>query len=182
MTKPAAFTVELRRHSMPTAHGRGLSPFGRRLATALAETLGPFDVVVSSPELRARDTAELLSGRVAATDECLAPVDGKLGDRSPHAGFRQLRRLGHQTAALGVGVLAMLEALADHSRRCLVVTHAGLVQVVAAACGGQGLGAAPRWCEGVLLRRSESSWECLGALRVDEERILDHDAAGDPGA
>ena len=53
---------------------RALTPAGREQARRLGETLGvAFDAVLSSPLLRARETAELIAGRAPEPDERLAP-------------------------------------------------------------------------------------------------------------
>ena len=53
---------------------RRLTPNGRGQARKLRAELGTsFDAVLSSPLLRARETAELVSGRVPEPDERLAP-------------------------------------------------------------------------------------------------------------
>lgn len=167
------FTVEVRRHSLPIGHAGGLSAYGRRLAAALSNVVDPYDLVLSSPELRALETAELLARGVVSSDKHLAPADADFGEVSAHAGFdRFATDQTEQAMAIGLGVLHVLDGLDTPTGRVLVVTHAGVVQAVAAVAGGQGLGAAPRWCEGVALRRT-SRWECLGALRIDEEVLLE---------
>jgi phosphohistidine phosphatase len=53
---------------------RRLTPNGRAQARRLGEELGTsFDAVLSSPLLRARETAELVAGRAPEPDDRLAP-------------------------------------------------------------------------------------------------------------
>jgi phosphohistidine phosphatase len=90
---------------------RALSSHGREQARQLRDDLGiEFDAVLSSPLLRARETAELVAGREPETDERLAP---------------------------GADADAVLAVVAGRGDRVLVVGHQpDCGRIVAALTGG----------------------------------------------
>jgi len=92
--------LEIRRHAERADlknNESSLSPSGRATAEGIAKRAGPFKLVLSSPLPRAKETAQLIAGRLDATDPGLLPeMGGVIGDRI----FGEMRALG----GLGGGI------------------------------------------------------------------------------
>jgi len=77
--------LEIRRHAERSDlknNESSLSPAGRAMAQALAKRTGPYTLVLSSPLPRAKETAQLIAGRLDGTDPGLLPeMGGIIGDR-----------------------------------------------------------------------------------------------------
>jgi len=85
--------IEIRRHAERSDKGNdqgALSPAGRAMAEALAKRKEKYALVLSSPLPRAKETAQLIAGRLDAVESGLLPeMGGVIGDRI----FGELRTL-----------------------------------------------------------------------------------------
>src|SRR2546425_1143143 len=77
--------LEIRRHVERADlknNESALSPAGRAMAQTIAKRAGPYTLVLSSPLPRAKETAQLIAGRLDDTDPGLLPeMGGVIGDR-----------------------------------------------------------------------------------------------------
>src|SRR5947207_15834050 len=77
--------LEIRRHAERIDRGSeqsALSPAGHAVAVRLAKRAPKFALVLSSPLPRAKETAQLIAGRLDAIDAGLLPeMGGVIGDR-----------------------------------------------------------------------------------------------------
>jgi broad specificity phosphatase PhoE len=164
--------VEVRRHALRVGRAESLSPFGVRVATALGDAALHFDIVVSSRQVRAQETARLIGGRLDDTDAAFDPADGALS-----AGALARFESFHTAADLAIGrqALEAIETFRPNMGRMLVVTHAGIVQAIAAAItDGAAVGPPPGHCEGILLGWRDT-WTVHDRLVVDEDELLGAD-------
>jgi broad specificity phosphatase PhoE len=170
--------LEVRRHSVRNLPDEHLSDGGRRLAADVGRTRGPFRLVVTSPALRARETAVAMGFPPDEVD----PTWYGLGDgRVPFPlSFPEMRdqlavnpRAREVAGKFVVAVRALLERVPDEAA-VLVVAHGGVPELVAAtrcepAVLAQ-LGGACRCMEGVYLEFEAEACVSAAALRVPPER------------
>jgi broad specificity phosphatase PhoE len=170
--------VEIRRHSVRDLPGVHLSEPGRRLAADVGRTRGPFRVVVSSPELRAQETAIAMG---FPPDE-LDRLWNDLGDGRvpwPLSFAEMLDQLAINPRAIEVAArfrtgLSSLLARIGERDAILVVAHGGVPELVVASwCEPGGLdrmGPACRCMEGVYLGFDGEVCVTSTPLRVPAER------------
>lgn len=169
-------SIYVLRHSARDNGGVHLNAAGVQLARALGDRLGPMRCTVSSPALRCIETAVALGCTVDAEwDELALPDDDELMqelDRiAAYADAVRLlqhgRRIPELASQLRERIHGLIDELRDH-QDALLVTHAGVVEVAAAAvCGGSAaaLGEGVGYCEGVRMMlhdtgatRGSSGW------------------------
>ncbi|TMF72945.1 MAG: histidine phosphatase family protein, partial [Chloroflexi bacterium] len=77
--------LEIRRHAERTDRGKeesALSPAGRAMAQSLAKRAPKFALVLSSPLPRAKESAQLMAGRLDGVEPGFLPeMGGVIGDR-----------------------------------------------------------------------------------------------------
>lgn len=161
--------LEVFRHSK-RGEGKGLSAEGRELARRARALLAPhYDLIVSSPKERARETCEALGFERYEVDEALTavnpwePFDAEVSKLAKERGITPLAACWEIPAALsalraqGATFLAALKRLArklPEEGRALVVSHGGILE--AAALHGCAryelaeLGGEIRFCEAVV--------------------------------
>ncbi len=160
--------IEIRRHSV---RGRGahLNGEGVTLARKVGgETKQCISHVITSPLERAFETAIAMGYAVDEQLEILSPMDETAGSEvywdSPYHKFVEKMLPGTALEALGTKLKKLMDEIIktiSDDRRALIITHGGIVQVIAAAClAGRDpgrLGEAPSYCEGIELQYSENN-------------------------
>ena len=153
-------SIYVLRHSARDNGGAHLNAAGVQLARAIGDRLGPMQCTASSPALRCLETAVALGCAVDEEwDELALPDDDELMlelDRiATYADAVRLvqhgRRIPELASQLSERIHRLIDELQDH-QDALLVTHAGVVEVAAAAvCGGSvaELGEGVGYCEGV---------------------------------
>lgn len=176
-------TLEHRRHSIRNPSGH-LSQQGVTLARRIGSTIGPFEIVLTSPKARAFETAIAMGFAVDEQIDALAECSDDLADAADHGGFAAVGRLvraSHGAAAKFARAhrKALLDAIAalPDGAAALAVSHAGVVEASAAALLPDNfdlarLGAGAGYCEGV--RLMFEGRECVDAepLRAPPARSL----------
>jgi len=135
--------LEIRRHAERTDRGKeesALSPAGRAMAAALAKRAPKFALVVSSPLPRAKESAQLIAGRLDGVEPGFLPeMGGVIGDRI----FGEMRTLADWAEVLSEREDARkfaTEQLATWARvairvgekdRVLAVSHGGIIELPA---------------------------------------------------
>ena len=173
---------DVRRHAKRAEHDdedSGLSSDGRAMALALAATAPAYALVAASPIRRARETAELIGGRVDETVPGLAPDLGPLlsygaylmlSELSGWIGFVQGDPAALRMADEQLGVWAGLAARVRDGESALAVSHGGVIEIPAAALAlrlGANLGGpAFGYCEGVRVAYEGSEPVAIEVLRV----------------
>src|SRR5256885_11567079 len=133
--------LEIRRHAERTDRGNeqsALSPAGRAMAESLAKRAPKFALVLSSPLPRARETAQLIAGRLDAVEAGLLPeMGGVIGDRI----FGEMRTLAdwgeglreredaRTFAAEQLATWARIATRVGQKDRVLAVSHGGVIQL-----------------------------------------------------
>jgi broad specificity phosphatase PhoE len=184
-------TLDVRRHSL-TRKGKGrgfgshLSQEGVRLARAIGEASGPFDLVVVSPEPRTLETAIAMGYAVDEIADGLGPADPDLfrevghHDRwswpEPFAAFARLIDGGGDTARLSRIVADCFRETfrrLPEDGRALAISHGRVIE-----CGAIALarreeiatwGAPFQHGEGVRITERGESFD-VAILRVDAAR------------
>lgn len=177
-------TVEVRRHAERADRGdeeSALTERGRQMCAALARRAGGYALVVSSPPPRAKETAELIGGRLDRVEPRLLPPMEELPQGfwerlSGISGYVELvrsheaaRRVAEEQAALW----AELAAEVADGERVLAISHGGVVELgTAAVCErlrpaleGPTFGL----CEGVLVSYDGDAPAAIEALRSPKE-------------
>lgn len=170
--------LELRRHSQREPAGPHLSAAGVTLAHRVAATLGPFDRVVTSPKLRAVETAVAMGFRVDAELEELSPMPDDL--------VNLVEALGARSFADYATLVGRYPAEAEYARsqealwcrelervseggRLLIVSHGGVIEsgaVIAARASAEAWGPALGYLEGIRLYREGDRWVRAEIVRV----------------
>ena len=174
--------LEIRRHAERTDRGNeqsALSAAGREMARALAKRAPKFSLVISSPLPRAKETAQLIAGRLDAVDPGLLPeMGGVIGDRI----FGEMRTLADWAEVLHEREDARkfaTEQLATWARvatrvaekdRVLAVSHGGIIELPAitlaqrlrAPLDGPSFG----YCEGVVITYAKGAPTKIEIVRV----------------
>jgi broad specificity phosphatase PhoE len=164
--KTDVLTVRLRRHATPLTGGTCLAPAGVDMARAIGAREPAADLVVSSPQLRARQTAGLIAGRLDSDLGQLdladylfahfeAPWTWEQFDADIEAPWR-----AHGRATLDA--LARRAKLID-ARTVQAVSHSGVVQAAIVAAGGGAWQAAYNqhtlgYAEGAVLHCEGGRW------------------------
>lgn len=175
-------SLEIRRHAERTDRGNeqsALSTAGRALAESLAKRTPKFALVLSGPLPRAKETAQLLAGRLDSIEPGLLPeMGGVIGDRI----FGEMRSLADWAAVLREREDARTfatEQLATWSRiamrvgekdRVLAVSHGGIIELPAITLA-QRLhtpleGASFGYCEGVVVTYTKGAPTKIEVVRV----------------
>ncbi len=159
--------LEIRRHAERTDRGNehsALSPAGRAMSESLATRSPKFALVLSSPLPRAKETAQLIAGRLDAVEPGFLPeMGGVIGDRI----FGEMRTLADWAEVLREREDARKFAsdqLATWSRvatrvgekdRVLAISHGGIIELpaitLAQRLGTPLNGASFNYCEGVVI-------------------------------
>lgn len=174
--------LEIRRHAEradPRSNESSLSPAGRAMAESLAERAPKYALVLSSPLPRAKETAQLIAGRLDAAEAGLLPeMGGLIGDRI----FGEMRRLADWASLLReredarafaneqLQTWARIASRVGEKERALVVSHGGIIElpaIVLAERLAQRLdGRAFGYGEGVLVTYAGGAATKIEALRV----------------
>jgi len=174
--------LEIRRHAERTDRAdetSALSPAGRAMCQWLVREVGPFALVVSSPLHRAKETAQLVAGRLDAVEPDLLPdLGGATGERM----FGAMARLADWAALLDaepkarefadsqLAAWARIASRVQRSDRVLAVSHGGIVDLPAVALARRlGVpidGAALGYCEGIAVQYDGPRPTRLTFLRV----------------
>src|SRR6266550_7378995 len=165
--------LEIRRHAERADHGNeksALSAAGRAMAEQLAKRTPKFALVLSSPLPRAKETAQLIAGRLDAIESGLLPeMGGVIGDRI----FGEMRTLAdwaevlseredaRQFAAEQLATWARIASRIGDKDRVLTVSHGGIIELPAitlaerlrARLDGPAFG----YCEGVVITYAKGS-------------------------
>jgi broad specificity phosphatase PhoE len=174
--------LEIRRHAERTDRGNeqsALSPAGWEMAKVLSKKTGPFALVLSSPLPRAKETAQLIAGRLDGVEPGFLPeMGGVIGDRI----FGEMRTLADWAEILREREDARTfatEQLATWARvamrvgekdRVLAVSHGGIIELPAITLA-QRLrvpleGASFGYCEGVVVTYAKGAPTKLEVVRV----------------
>ena len=175
-------TLEIRRHAQRAERGdepSALSPAGRAMAESLAKRVGPYALVLSSPLPRAKETAQLIAGRLDGTEPGFLPeMGGVIGDRI----FGEMRTLADWAEVLREREDARkfaTEQLATWARvamrvgerdRVLAISHGGIIELPAITLA-QRLrapldGASFGYCEGVVVTYAKGAPTKIEVARV----------------
>ncbi|MFZ1023006.1 MAG: histidine phosphatase family protein [Thermoplasmata archaeon] len=170
--------MEIRRHSVRNIPEEHLSEPGRLLAASVGRTRGPFQLVVSSPALRAQETAVAMGFPPSEEDRLWQ----ELGDGSIPwpLSFREMRQqVKHNPRAKDVAArfqaaLRRLAARIPESGSALVLAHGGVPELVAASWFGpsvlEGLGPPCKCMEGIYLSLEGGRAVDVTVLRVHDSR------------
>ena len=174
--------LEIRRHAERTDRGNqqsALSAAGRATAESLAKRSPTFALVLSSPLPRAKETAQLIAGRLDGTEPGLLPeMGGVIGDRI----FGEMRTLADWAEVLREredarkfateqlatwARVAMRVAEKDH---VLAISHGGIIELPAITLA-QRLrtpleGASFGYCEGVIVTYGKGAPMKIEIVRV----------------
>src|SRR5437764_4492788 len=159
--------LEIRRHAERTdrtSNESALAPAGRAMAESLAKRAPKFSLVLSSPLPRAKESAQLIAGRLDGVEPGFLPeMGGVIGDRI----FGEMRTLADWAEVLREREDARkfaTEQLATWARvamrvgekdRVLAISHGGIIELPAITLA-QRLrisldGASFGYCEGVVV-------------------------------
>src|SRR5947208_1206290 len=174
--------LEIRRHAQRTDRGNeqsALSPGGRAMAESLAKRTGPYALVLSSPLPRAKETAQLIAGRLDGTEPGLLPeMGGVIGDRI----FGEMRTLSdwgevlreredaRKFATDQLATWARVAMRVGDKDRVLAVSHGGIIELPAITLA-QRLrtpldGASFGYCEGVVVTYAKAAPTKIEVVRV----------------
>src|SRR5438067_8240014 len=174
--------LEIRRHAERARlkdNESSLSPAGRAMAEALAKRAPKFALVLSSPLPRAKETAQLIAGRLDAIDAGLLPeMGGVIGDRI----FGEMRTLTDWQSVLReredarafameqLTTWAQIASRIGDKDRALAVSHGGIIALpaltLAERIGARLEGRAFGYGEGVLVTFASGVPTKIEALRV----------------
>ncbi len=174
--------LEIRRHAQRTDRGNeqsALSPAGRDMAQSLAKRVPKFALVLSSPLPRAKETAQLIAGRLDGVEPGFLPeMGGAIGDRI----FGEMSSLGDWAEVLRERDDARkfaTEQLATWARvamrvgdkdRVLAVSHGGIIELPAITLAQrlrtQLEGASFGYCEGVVVTYAKGAPTKIEVVRV----------------
>jgi broad specificity phosphatase PhoE len=174
--------VEIRRHAERTDRANeqsALSLSGHAMAETLAKRAAEFALVLSSPLPRAKETAQLIGGRLDGLEPGFLPeMGGAIGDRI----FGEMRTLANWAEILREREDARkfaTEQLATWARvamrvgekdRVLAVSHGGIIELPAITLA-QRLrtpldGASFGYCEGVVVTYAKGAPTKIEVVRV----------------
>ena len=174
--------LEIRRHAERTDRGNeqsALSAAGSQMAKALSKKSGPFGLVLSSPLPRAKETAQLISGRLDAVEPGFLPeMGGAIGDRI----FGEMRTLADWAEVLReredarkfateqLATWARIAMRVGEKDRVLAVSHGGIIDLPAITLAqrlrtpldGPSFG----YCEGVVVTYAKGVPTSIEVVRV----------------
>ena len=174
--------LQIRRHAERADRGNeqsALSQAGQETAKVLSRKTGPFALVLSSPLPRAKETAQLIAGRLDGIEPGFLPeMGGVIGDRI----FGEMRTLADWAEVLREREDARkfaTEQLATWARvamrvgekdRVLAVSHGGIIELPAITLA-QRLrtpleGASFGYCEGVVVTYAMGAPTKIEVVRV----------------
>ena len=174
--------LEIRRHAERTDRGNeqsAISAAGRAMAVSLAKRVGPYVLVLSSPLPRARETAQLIAGRLDGTDPGLLPeMGGVIGDRI----FGEMRTLADWAEVLReredarkfateqLATWARVATRVGEKDRVLAISHGGIIELPALTLA-QRLrapleGASFGYCEGVAITYARGTPMKIEVVRI----------------
>ena len=170
-------SIEIRRHSIRRKPGDHLSQEGVILARVVGETLGPFDLVVTSTLPRAFETAIAMGFAVDEQNELMSTYGNDVERETPwplsFARYAEAVRNEGAAARYARQLAAFYNELARHlteERAALVINHGGVLELGVVACFPDGdyaaWGDAADYCEGARLYWEDG--KCMNAevLRV----------------
>ena len=174
--------VEIRRHAERTDRGNeqsALSQAGRATAQSLAKKVPTFALVLSSPLPRAKETAQLIAGRLDAVEPGFLPeMGGVIGDRI----FGEMRTLADWAEVLReredarkfatdqLATWARVAMRVGEKDRVLAISHGGIIELPAIALA-QRLripldGSSFGYCEGVVVTYAKAAPTKIEVVRV----------------
>jgi broad specificity phosphatase PhoE len=175
-------TLEIRRHAERSDRGNeqsALSPAGGAMAASLAKRAPTFGLVLSSPLPRAKETAQLLAGRLDGIEPGLLPeMGGVIGDRifgemRTLADWAEVLREREDARKFATDQLATWARIANRvgeKDRVLAVSHGGIIELPALALaqrlGTPLQGAAFGYCEGIVVRYAKGAPTKIEVVRV----------------
>ena len=174
--------LEIRRHAERARlkdNESSLSPAGRAMAEGLAKRAPKYALVLSSPLPRAKETAQLIAGRLDGIEAGLLPeMGGVIGDRI----FGEMRSLDDWEAVLAeredarafaleqLQTWARIAARVGDNDRVLAVSHGGIIELPALTLAGRLRaplrGAAFGYGEGVVVTYAKGAPTKIEALRI----------------
>ena len=174
--------LEIRRHAERPDRGNeqsALSAAGREMAESLAKRAPKFTLVLSSPLPRAKETAQLIAGRLDAVEPGLLPeMGGVIGDRI----FGEMRTLADWAEVLRgredarkfaneqLATWARVAARVGEKDRVLAVSHGGIIELPALTLAERIRvrleGAAFGYCEGVAVTYAKGEPTKIEVLRI----------------
>ena len=174
--------LEIRRHAERVDlknNESALSPAGRATAQAIAKRAGPYTLVIASPLPRAKESAQLIAGRLDATEPGLLPeMGGVIGDRifgEMHtlADWAEVLREREDARTFAVEQLATWARIASRvgdKDRVLVVSHGGIIELPALTLADRLRarleGASFGYGEGVLVTYAKGAPTSIEPVRV----------------
>jgi broad specificity phosphatase PhoE len=174
--------LEILRHAERTDRGNeqsALSPAGHAMAQSLAKRAPSYALVLSSPLPRAKETAQLIAGRLDAVEPGFLPeMGGVIGDRI----FGEMRTLADWAEVLGeredarkfatdqLATWARVAMRVGDKDRVLAISHGGIIELPAITLA-QRLrtpleGASFDYCEGVIVTYSKGAPTKVEIVRV----------------
>src|SRR2546421_10729210 len=174
--------LEIRRHAERTDRGNeqsALSRAGLEMAKVLSKKVGPFALVLSSPMPRAKETAQLIAGRLDAVEPGFLPeMGGVIGDRI----FGEMRTLADWAEVLReredarkfasdqLATWARIALRVGEKDRVLAISHGGIIELPAITLGlrlrtpldGPSFG----YCEGVAITYTKGAPTTIAVIRV----------------
>src|SRR5687767_6976356 len=155
--------IEHRRHSWRSPGGKHLTQQGVELARRAGETMGRFDLVITSDLPRAFETAIAMGYAVDRQEELLSSmgsaVDKEVTWELGWAEFQRAARLGKATLKAANKQARLLREIAASiapEGRALVVSHGGIIELgvigLLPEYDYSGWGLACERCEGVRIR------------------------------
>jgi len=174
--------LEIRRHAERTDRGNeqsALSAAGREMAKSLSKKSGPFALVLSSPLPRAKETAQLIGGRLDAMEPGFLPeMGGAIGDRifgemrglADWAEVLREREDARKFATEQLATWARIAMRVGEKDRVLAVSHGGIIELPAITLA-QRLrspleGASFGYCEGVVVTYAKGAPTKIEVVRV----------------
>ena len=175
-------TIEIRRHGERTDRGNdqsALSANGRAMAESLSKHAPKFALVLSSPLPRAKETAQLIAGRLDAVEPGFLPeMGGVIGDRI----FGEMRTLADWAEVLReredarkfateqLDTWAHVAMRVGEKDRVLAISHGGIIELPAITLAqrlripldGPSFG----YCEGVVVTYTKGAPTKIEIVRV----------------
>jgi broad specificity phosphatase PhoE len=174
--------LEIRRHAERTDRGNeqsALSTTGHAMAMSLAKRVGPFALALSSPLPRAKETAQLIAGRLDAVEPGFLPeMGGVIGDRifgemrtlTDWAEVLREREEARRFATEQLATWARVAMRVAEKDRVLAISHGGIIEMPAITLA-QRLrvpleGASFGYCEGVVITYAKGAPTNVEVVRV----------------
>jgi broad specificity phosphatase PhoE len=174
--------LEIRRHAERTNRVNeqsALSPAGRAMAESLAKRAPTFALVLSSPLPRAKETAQLIAGRLDGVEAGFLPeMGGVIGDRifgemrtlSDWAEVLREREDARKFATEQLATWARVAMRVGDKDRVLAISHGGIIELPALTLAERLRapleGASFGYCEGVVIAYAKGAPTKIEAVRV----------------